>query len=336
MFSIRHLLNKLVAHPTLMVRINNETIEHQPGEMVLDTLLRAGHSIPYGCRAGACQSCLMICQEGEIPAEAQEGLTTQQKEQGYFLSCSCLPTSSMTVALTPKKQELVMATVIGKDQLTAQVVRLRLKAPLTYRAGQFIQIYRNGAVSRSYSLASVPSLDDYLELHVKKVNEGKFSPWAYNTLAVGDQLPIEGPLGQCFYSPGNPFQPLLLVGLSTGLAPLYGIVRDALIHHQHKGLIHLVVGSRHSEQLYLLNELHELAKQFPNLNLVFVAQTSVHPSVEQGDIYQYCLALVPNCKDHKIFICGADSFVKKMKKQCFLAGAALTDIASDSFLPSGL
>ena len=47
------------------------------------------------------------------------------------------------------------------------------------------------------------------------------------TISVGTKAQIRGPAGECFYVPGRPNQPLLLVGVGTGLSPLYGVLREA-------------------------------------------------------------------------------------------------------------
>lgn len=67
-----------------------------PGETVLDTLLRHGHSIANLCRGGACHSCLLRA-DGPIPAEAQRGLTAALVAQGYFLACSCVPEGDLRI-----------------------------------------------------------------------------------------------------------------------------------------------------------------------------------------------------------------------------------------------
>lgn len=336
MFSIRKMFSASSSQDEKPV-ISFEGTQQEPlaEESVLDTLLRHDHQIPYGCRAGACQSCMMISEQGEIPADAQENLTPAEKEQGYFLACQCKPQGSMSVALKPTRQEPVIGTVVEKAVLNSQVARLRVRASMDYRAGQFVNLYRNGALYRSYSLASVPALDNYLEFHIKRVEGGKFSPWIYDELQPGVQLALEGPKGLCFYTPLDPQQPLLLAGLGTGLAPLYGVLRDALITHNHQGPIHFIVGAKHSDNLYYLEELKTLAQRYANLSITFVAQESQLKEVRQGDIYQQAQALVPNCKGYRVYLCGADSFVKKMKKQCFVSGALMADILTDSFLPSG-
>ena len=106
-------------------------------------------------------------------------------------------------------------------------LRLRPEGSFDYQPGQYVQLRRPDGLARSYSLASLPR-EGWLELHVRRVTDGRMSSWIFDELHVGGRLELRGPFGDCHYEPGRPEQPLLLAGLGTGLAPLYGIARDAL------------------------------------------------------------------------------------------------------------
>src|SRR5688572_8656788 len=150
-----------------------------PGEAVLDTLLRHGVPIANSCRAGACQSCLLRATAGAIPAIAQRGLKATLVEQGYFLSCVCVPEGDLRIEASAGLD--VDAAIASLERLTPTVLRarLRLPEPLAYRAGQYITLRRPDGLSRSYSLASLPT-EDTLELHVRLAPEGQMSGWLFN------------------------------------------------------------------------------------------------------------------------------------------------------------
>ncbi|MCM2680085.1 FAD-binding oxidoreductase [Echinimonas agarilytica] len=353
MFSISKLFKRKPKPPKAKIlSFDGQSIPLEENQLVLDALLDAGHSVRHGCRAGACQSCLMTCSEGSIPSAAQVGLNAAQKELNQFLSCSCIPSESMTIESAAQALPQTVAEVVEISKMNEQVVRVRLNAQLPYKSGQFVNVFKNGAVSRSYSLASTPQIDDFIELHIKRIEGGKFSQWAYDEMQIGVPLSVEGPIGACFYTADSPEQPLLLAGMGTGLAPLYGIVRDALMNHEHLAPIHLFVGAKDAKQLYLMDELKALVTQYPQLHVHYVVQQGAYEwlntthadsafseidryQLNEGDIYQYSKNLLPDCKGYRVFLCGADSFVRKMKKQCFLAGAAMSEISADTFLPSG-
>jgi len=315
-----------------LLSFDNQPVAYAEGESVLDALLRAGHTIPYGCKAGACQSCLLQVEKGDIPSAAQAGLTDAQKTLGYFLSCVCKPTADASLhvrqSATTFKQPAVL---VEKRALNEQVFLLRLRVELNYFPGQYVTLWRNQQLARSYSLASLPNAENIIEVHIKRIAEGAFSRWACDEFAVGDTLDVQGPMGKCFYT-GNSAQPMLLAGLGTGLAPLYGILRDALAKGHHAP-IHLFAGASEASHCYLVEELLALAEQYSQLSVHFLSLSGERASVINGNIYQTIQQQFPSLKGFKVFLCGAESFVRKLKKQCFLAGAAMNDIAADAFIP---
>lgn len=309
-------------------------------ETLLQTLLNAGYLIPNSCHAGACQSCLMQAIEGEPPPEAQQGLKATQQKSGYFLACQCFPVADMTVAL-PGKSDRYSTQVSNIMHISGDVLRLRLKAiaGFNYRAGQFVNLIRDDGLTRSYSLASVPAIDEALEFHIRILPNGPFSQWADEALFDGDSLEIQGPLGECFYAGGDPQQPLLMACTGTGLAPLYGIVRDAL-QQGHQGEIHLYAGSPDLAGLYLVQELQALAAQYPQFHYHPVvletgdARTSTPDGLQVGDLNALIKSAHPDLKGFGVYLCGSESRVNSLRKQCFLSGAATKDIHYDLFTPA--
>jgi len=220
-------------------------------ETVLESMIRHGVLIPSSCQSGACQTCMVRALKGTPPAESQKGLKSTLQAQKYFLACICKPAEDMTIGLSSVSARF-SAKVLEKELLNESVVRIRLEKPdgFDYKAGQFINLQRlSDELTRSYSLASIPD-DPFLELHIKRIPDGKMSNWVFDVLAIGDDISFFGPAGDCFYVPGQPDQPLLLVGAGTGLAPLYGILRD-VVAQDHRGSIYLFHASLAAPGLYL-------------------------------------------------------------------------------------
>ncbi|MEQ5729786.1 YcbX family protein [Providencia alcalifaciens] len=63
--------------------------------VVLEQLESHGLSIPYSCRAGICGRCKIKLISGEVTPLKQSAI----KENGYILSCSCIPKTSLKLAL---------------------------------------------------------------------------------------------------------------------------------------------------------------------------------------------------------------------------------------------
>ena len=306
----------------------------EPGESVLDCLTRHGVSVNYSCKAGVCQSCMMVAVEGEPTPASQVGIRETLKAQDHFLICSCVPETDMLVAVPDSVGSSFEATVLSLDKLNVDVIRLRLSIPESYEylPGQFLNLSNSAGVSRSYSLASVPGLDDFLELQIRVVPDGQVSGWVANDLLVGDVVTISQPSGECSYLPGREQQPLLLVGTGTGLAPLIGIARDA-IRQGHSGPINLYHGSSTAEGLYLADELSRMDKA----NEIFhyhpcVSRGEVADGVRAGRAADIVLQDFPTLSGWRVFVCGREDMVKALQKKSFLAGASMQDIFADPFI----
>lgn len=307
----------------------------QDNESVLDCLTSHGVPIPSSCRSGICQTCLMRAVEGEVPLAAQQGLKETLRVQNYFLACVCKPTNDLKVALPDAEVGArTRVTVLAKEVLGGNITRLRLGCalPLDYRPGQFVQLHRDDGLVRSYSIASLPQLEEPLELHIRRLPEGRMSGWIHDTLKTGDTLEISGPTGQGFYLPGQPDQGLLLIGTGSGLAPLWGIARDALAQG-HTGPIHLYHGSRDASGLYLINELRELAEQYPNLNYTpCLSGPDIPKGFAAGRAEQVAFSHLPKLTGWRVFLCGHPTMVATTRKKAFLTGASMKDIYADPFV----
>lgn len=308
--------------------------QRNPEETVLDCLTRHGVSVPHSCKSGVCQSCLLRAVKSEPPAAAQHGLKDSLKQQRYFLACACQPEGDFEATLSGPELIRLPARVLSVDKLSRKIARVRLdpKDSFEYRAGQFINLWRNDGLTRSYSIASLPHTEDFIELHVARIDQGCMSNWIHDELQAGDDLALSTPRGECCYRPENPAQPLLLIGTGCGLAPLYGIVRDAL-YHGHTGPIWLYHGSRDRDGLYLIEELRGLARDHANFRYTpcLSGDTPDGEDFVLQRAHEAALAQHRELKGWRLFLCGHPLMVNQTKMKAYLAGAALADIHADPF-----
>lgn len=319
-----------------MTHIKYKTDSFPLGEnqSVLDCLTGHGVPVPFSCRSGACQTCLMQATRGNPPEEAQRGLKDSLKLQNYFLACVCHPREDLEVALPREdSQASVPATVRGLTLLNDEIMQVVLQphAPIEYRPGQFINLLRDETLGRSYSIASVPEADEHIHLHVRRLPQGRVSGWVHDELRTGRTVQVRGPAGDCFYVPGRAEQGLLLIGTGSGLAPLYGIIRDAL-RQGHSGPIRLFHGSRDRRGLYLMGELNDLMREYANFDYVrCLSGPDVPHGYAAGRAHEVALQEQPDLKSWRIFLCGHPDMVKAAKRKAFLAGASMKDIYADAF-----
>lgn len=326
--------------PTL--RYKDRALIPAPGETVLECLLRGGVPVPSSCRAGACQSCLVRAVQGAPPPEAQKTLKDTLRARGYFLACVARPDADLEVALGDSDELRCAASVHSIERLTAAILRLRLvpRGDFSYAAGQFVNLMRPDGLTRSYSLASLPEHDPFLELHIRLLPGGQMGGYV-QTLSPGDTVYLRGPAGECFYVGGRSEQPILLAGTGTGAAPLYGIVKDAL-RCGHRGPLIIAHGATSPAGLYLDAELRALAAAHANVTYLPCVLSPAAPEAPDaspaaselfvGALDALLAARYPSLRGFRVFLCGDPELVARLRKQVFLAGAGRKDIASDPFL----
>ncbi len=229
------------------------------------------------------------------------------------------------------------ARLVVKEALNERVLRILLETEeqMEYFPGQFVNFVRADGLVRSFSVASVPALESTLEFHIALVPGGQMSGWLHHEAESSTRLELMGPLGNCFYVNDDKEQSLFLLGTGTGLAPLYGIVRDAL-HQGHTGAIHLFHGSLLAADLYLTDALRQLSEEYANFS--YHACVRDEPGTDwmrQGDVDAIALETIPNLKGWKVYLCGNPALVKLLQRKTFLAGASMQDIYADAFIPAG-
>ena len=224
------------------------------------------------------------------------------------------------------------AEVIDKERLSDRVVQLELRCPehFSFQAGQFINVLHDDAV-RSYSIANVPHAQMTIELHIYRINNGRMSTWIHDQLAVGDNLKIQGPFGDCVYTPGTPDQPLLLIGTGCGLAALRGVIHSAL-EQGHAAPIHFFHGSNNVDGVYMRDEMNALAQDHPQFYYTAcVSKGDAPQGYTSGRATDIALARHPQLKGWRVYVCGNSEMVKTTKRLAYLAGASLNNIYSDPF-----
>jgi NAD(P)H-flavin reductase/ferredoxin len=321
-------------HIMFKLTIEDKTVSCQSDETVLEALLREEVNISYACKKGTCHSCLVRSPDTVPPAAAQVGLKNTLKKQNHFLACMCHPEQDMRIKLPDQSDFYTEGTVVVNEMLNRNTLLLIItfKDAFEFNAGQFVNLQRTDGLTRSYSIANIPQASNTLEFHIRRLPGGRFSEWLHDDIKVGDTIAVSEARGHCFYLPERNEQGILLVGTGTGLAPLAGILTDALAHG-HTGPIYLFHGSREAEDLYRIDEMRQLSEQHPNFHYFpCISSSHVPEGFSHGRAHDVALATLADLKDWRVFLCGHPDMVNQMKIMTFLKGASSADIYADAFL----
>ena len=315
-------------------------------ETVLDCLLRNKQYIPYACRAGMCQACLVRAVDCDATGESKKWIKQSLQDKGYTLACQWVPDSDVEAALPTVEEFSVRTKIKSLDYLNPGVIRFILDVEdkdrmFHYYPGQYVTLINPHGIARSYSVANNYEKDQSLEFHISQTDQGAFSGWLFNEAACGDVLHMRGPAGDCYYRNASAEEfPVILAATGTGLAPLYAILNNAL-NNNHQGEISLYHGGRTTDQLYYVEELERLSQSHPNLHYYPCVKETVSKSsgkdpknVNAGSIEEVINKKMDTgtLAATRVFLCGAPDFVYNMRKQFFLKGAKSGNIYCDPFL----
>lgn len=96
--------------PILTFSSFNKTITGNNQQTLLEQGEDAGLILPYSCRAGMCGSCKVKLEQGEVEQLCQDGLSDEEQQQGYILSCSCTPLTDVIIS-----HPVIKRRPIGED-----------------------------------------------------------------------------------------------------------------------------------------------------------------------------------------------------------------------------
>ncbi len=298
------------------------------GETALDAMLRGGANLHFSCRKGSCRSCMLEAVSGELGEEAQSRLTNEMRGRNLFLPCVTRTAVRVEARLPDLSQWNIKALVAEKNQLSDDVWQLLLE-PLTeldWRAGQFINLTSPEGETRSYSVASIRENDYFMDLHIRRYPDGKVSNWVAETLMPGDEVEIQGPVGTCYYDSAMAGQPLLLIGVGTGVAPMLGAARDAL-RRGHSAPITLYHGAVLEKNLYLIEKLNALEAQYPN----FTAHCAASQDGAKQRVVDIAFAEHPDLREYTLFLAGSPDSIETARIKAVACGIKLASIHADPF-----
>ncbi|MDE1163924.1 MAG: iron-sulfur-binding ferredoxin reductase [Pseudomonas sp.] len=288
---------------------------------LLDALNAQGLAVPYSCRAGSCHACLVQCLQGEPEDFNPTALEPAKREQGWRLACQCRVVADLAVAVFDPRKDGVGAQVLGCDWLSPGVLRLRLASerPLRYQVGQHLVLWTASGVARPYSLASLPQEDEFLEFHLDCRQPGAFSDVA-RQLTVGSPLRL-GELsgGALHYDPDWQQRPLWLLAAGTGLAPLWGVLREAL-RQAHQGPIQVVhVAHEH----YLAEPLRALAACHPQIHVQLLSPEQAPSALATWRLQS---------RQTIAQVCGSPASVEHFSRRLYLMGLPRNQLLADMFV----
>lgn len=181
--------------------------------------------------------------------------------------------------------------------------------PFRHQAGQYLNIklpVDGKIVRRSYTIASSPEQSNYIEISVKREDQGVGSRYLHDHVKEGDQIEIGAPAGRFVFA-DDEHQAVTLIAGGVGVTPMMSIARS-LTNRSWAGQIYFVFAARTEEDLIFRQELDYLQDRFPNFNVLFTLTGLPEGHTWSGATERLNSNLlgefVPDVTQHPALICG--------------------------------
>jgi CDP-4-dehydro-6-deoxyglucose reductase len=327
---------------TVNNRSSGRTFTVKANETVLDAAIRQGIVLAYGCRNGVCGTCRGRLVEGQVNyASGQpDALDNENLGEDAVILCQAQPLSNLVI----EAQEIDAAQdipvrhlpcrVARHDMLANDVMRIYLKQPdnqrLQFLAGQYINILLEDGRQRAFSLANAPHDDEYLELHVRRVDDGEYTGYLFSELEDKAIMRIEGPLGTFFLREHSTRSIILMAG-GTGFAPIKSIIEHALSENIQRPM-HFYWGVRAEQDLYLKDLPEQWAREHENFHYTPVlSEPGADWTGRSGYVHQAIADDFDDLSGYEVYTAGPPVMVEAGARTFAKLGLPLEYYFSDSF-----
>ena len=237
---------------------------------------------PLNCMVG-CTTCANTCPTHAItfpPIETVLALETKSTvrhsiEDDLIARKDILKTTS----IVPHPDRIITLAVSKIDGPTKDILLVTL-TPINHDEcfcefvpGQYIEVWRPqlNFLSRGYSVAKKNDGSGAIDLHIRRVEGGRFTSWAFDEMKIGDQLQARGPLGN-FTMRSLLETPLLFIAGGSGLAPILAILNQQIEFTPNREA-RLIWGMKDVGDFYALEALKMAISKATNLKVFLAAET---------------------------------------------------------------
>lgn len=329
------------------IDINNgqKKLQVNGGASLLSILARESIFIPSACGGrGSCAYCKVIVKSGggNLSPVEEPYLSPDERKRNTRLSCQVKVRTDISIEI-PKEYFLVRkyrGKLISKRQLTHDIYELRIELlepkEINFIAGQYVQLeskeYKGReSVIRAYSLSSLPSDKNHVELIIRRVPNGICTTWVFDYLKEGQDVGLSGPYGEFKLQPTD--SPILFIAGGSGMAPIWSMLRN-MRENGIKRKAHYFFGALTQTDLFFLDEMKLLEKDL--FDYTFVPALSKEPdgsnwTGERGIITEVVKKHIPDTSKHEAYLCGSPGMIDACIKALSSNGMPVEKIYYDKF-----
>ncbi|WP_299083765.1 NAD(P)H-flavin reductase [uncultured Paraglaciecola sp.] len=218
------------------------------------------------------------------------------------------------------------------ESLTDTVKRIVLTpiTPLSFVAGQYLQVVMNENDKRPFSIANAPRANGSIELHIGAEPGNQYAGQVLEKMQEGESILVEGGLGEaCFVQ--NDTQATILLAGGTGFSYTLSILQQLLSQPKSAPIL-LYWGTRTKQDMYAFDELNTLAQQHPHFSFIpVVEQAETNWSGKTGWVHKAVLEDIPNLANYQVYVAGRFEMAKVVRDDFTSQGLPLTSLFGDAY-----
>ena len=325
------------------IKVNGDKdLNVKGGNTLLAGLLDNKIFLPSACGGRAtCGFCKCNVKDGGGPLLPTElpFLSKQEIKANTRMACQIKVKADIDVFISEDLLSVkeFSTKVEAINDLTHDIKEVVLKIvepeTISFKPGQYVQ-YQIPDTSeyRAYSVASMPSQNDRVELITRLVPEGVCTTYIHNVLEEGDRAVLTGPYGD-FYLREESEKEIICIAGGSGLAPIKSIV----YHLFEKGTdrkITFFFGAREVKDLYYRDEFEKLDRDHENFTFVPAISNPVPEdnwTGETGFVHLCMEKYIGKEGNKEAYLCGPPVMIDASTEILHEIGISDDDIYFDKF-----
>lgn len=207
---------------------------------------------------------------------------------------------------------------------------------IDFQAGQYLNVYHSDGKCSSFSIASSPSNDSHIELHIHRHDS---TEPILQLMENNQPVTIELPFGDCVL-PQQPVlksdAPLIFIAAGTGYSQMQSMLLE-LLNSPANNPVYLYWGVRQAEGFYLLDQIEQWKKQHQHFRFIPVVSDATENCQWLGREGLLHEAVIEDFKDFgqlqdaKLYIGGSPLMVYATLDVLMAHGLQESQASSDVF-----
>lgn len=210
--------------------------------------------------------------------------------------------------------------------------------PFVFMPGQFLTFSAEiggERARRSYTIASSPTQRSYIEVTVKREEQGLISRHLHDRVAIGSLLEVSAPSG-VFTFTGADADSIVLIAGGVGITPMMSIARY-LMDRSFPGDIYFLYGARSTQEFIFREELEYLQKRHANLHIAATmsrAEGTAWMGASGPVSKEFIARAVPEIAGRRVHVCGPPPMMDAVKAALAELGVPKEQVRTEAFGPA--